>query len=93
VSWVLTQSGVKDVGRLGATDLYNICTPVAVPKPGDLVFFEKTYSTVKPVSHVGIYVGEVNGRPMMLHAGSPVQYTYIDTAYYLEHFYAYGRLS
>jgi murein DD-endopeptidase MepM/ murein hydrolase activator NlpD len=93
VSWVLTQSGVKNTGRLGSTDLYNICTPVLAPEPGDLVFFEKTYSTVNPISHVGIYVGEVNGRPMMIHAGSPIQYTYIDTAYYQAHFVAFGRIN
>lgn len=40
VSWVLTQSGVCNTGRLGAQGLYNISTPVssANARPGDLIF-------------------------------------------------------
>ena len=66
VSWVLTQSGVCNTGRLGAQGLYNISTPVssANAKPGDLIFFVGTYDT-PGVSHVGIYVG--GGK--MLHCG------------------------
>ncbi|MDR0818462.1 MAG: peptidoglycan DD-metalloendopeptidase family protein [Oscillospiraceae bacterium] len=95
VSWVLTHSGVKNVGRLGATSLFNICIPVAPgdAQPGDLVFFQGTYSTVFPVTHVGIYVGVINGVPTMLHCGNPIQYTRIDTAYWQNHFYSYGRIT
>ena len=50
VSWVINHSG-WDVGRLGAQGLYNICTPVSTPQPGDLVFFTGTYDT-PGVSHV-----------------------------------------
>ena len=55
VSWVLTQSGVCNTGRLGAQGLYNISTPVssANARPGDLIFFVGTYDT-PGVSHVGI---------------------------------------
>ena len=58
VSWVLTQSGVCNTGRLGAQGLYDISTPVssANARPGDLIFFVGTYDT-PGVSHVGIYVG------------------------------------
>jgi murein DD-endopeptidase MepM/ murein hydrolase activator NlpD len=94
VSYVINHNGYN-VGRLGATGLYNICTPVlpAEAKPGDLVFFHSTYSTTAPVTHVGIYVGtDASGRPRMLHCGDPIQYTYIDTAYWQQHFYAFGRL-
>jgi murein DD-endopeptidase MepM/ murein hydrolase activator NlpD len=97
VSWVLVHSGVKNDGRLGATGLYNICTPVspAEARPGDLIFFHSTYSTPNPVSHVGIYVGiePATGRPRMLHCGNPIQYTYIDTAYWQQHFYSFGRVT
>ncbi|MDR0859191.1 MAG: peptidoglycan DD-metalloendopeptidase family protein, partial [Oscillospiraceae bacterium] len=96
VSFVLRASGVKDIDRLGATGLYNISTPVSASeaKPGDLVFFQGTYSTSSPVSHVGFYVGtDASGRPRMLHCGSPIQYTYIDTAYWQEHFFAFGRIN
>ena len=90
VSWVINNCGVGwNVGRLGATGLMNICTRVspANAKPGDLIFFEKTYDTTG-ASHVGIYVG--NG--MMLHCGDPIQYVSIETSYWQEHFLAFGRL-
>ena len=88
VSWVLTQSGVCNTGRLGAQGLYNISTPVssANARPGDLIFFVGTYDT-PGVSHVGIYVGD--GK--MLHCGDPIQYADINTSYWQSHFYAFGR--
>lgn len=88
VSWVINHSG-WDVGRLGAQGLYNICTPVAAAqaKPGDLIFFQGTYD-VTGVSHVGLYVGG----GMMIHCGDPISYANINTSYWQEHFYAYGRL-
>jgi cell wall-associated NlpC family hydrolase len=95
VSAVLNNSGVKYVGRLGATGLYNICTPISPEDamPGDLITFAGTYSTSSPISHIGIYVGEVNNRKIMVHAGHPVQYTYIDTEYWKEHFYSFCRVN
>ena len=88
VSWVLTQSGVCNTGRLGAQGLYNVSTPVssANARPGDLIFFVGTYDT-PGVSHVGIYVG--GGK--MLHCGDPIQYADINTSYWQSHFYAFGR--
>jgi len=86
VSWVLTNSGLCNTGRLGAQGLYNICTPVSSPQPGDLVFFVGTYDT-PGVSHVGFYVGD----GMLLHCGDPIQYTRLNTSYWQQHFYAYGR--
>ena len=88
VSYVLTNSGLVNTGRLGAQGLYNVCSPVssADVKPGDLVFFVGTYDT-PGVSHVGIYVGD----NVMLHCGDPIQYTSINTSYWQSHFYAFGR--
>lgn len=88
VSYVLTNSGLVNTGRLGAQGLYNVCTPVSTAdaKPGDLVFFVGTYDT-PGVSHVGIYVGD----NVMLHCGDPIQYTSINTSYWQSHFYAFGR--
>lgn len=92
VSWVLTNSGLYNTGRLGAQGLYNISSRVSSPKPGDLVFFTGTYDTPS-VSHVGIYVGEdAAGNPMFLHCGDPIQYSKLNTSYWQSHFYAYGRL-
>lgn len=88
VSWVINHSGWS-VGRLGAQGLYNICTPVssAQAKPGDLIFFKGTYDT-PGVSHVGIYVGG----GMMIHCGSPISYTSINTNYWQAHYFSFGRL-
>lgn len=88
VSYVLTNSGLVNTGRLGAQGLYNICTPVsrANAQPGDLIFFVGTYDT-PGVSHVGIYVGD----GVMLHCGDPIQYSSINTSYWQSHFYAFGR--
>ena len=86
VSYVLTNTGLCNTGRLGAQGLYNISTPVSNPQPGDLVFFVGTYDT-SGISHVGIYVGD----NMMLHCGDPISYTNLNTSYWQSHFYAYGR--
>lgn len=90
VCWVYTHSGVHSLPRTTAAGLYNQCSviPPELAQPGDLIFFTGTYDTPKPIIHVGIYVG--GGR--MLHAGSPIQYTRIDTAYWQHHFLAFGRL-
>ena len=86
LSWVINHSGWS-VGRQTAQGLYNLCTPVRSPKPGDLVFFKGTYDT-PGVSHCGIYVGD--GR--MLHCGDPIGYANLNSNYWQSHFYAYGRL-
>jgi len=57
--------------------------------PGDLIFFHSTYSTSSPVTHVGIYCGD----NLMYDAGNPIGYTRIDTTYWQQHFYAFGRIS
>ena len=92
VSWVLNNT-FWNVGRLGAKGLYNICTPVspANARPGDLVFFWRTYNAPDPnaATHVGIYVD--NG--MMIHCGNPISYASINTAYWQNHFFGFGRLS
>ena len=91
VSWVINHSG-WNYGRLGAQGLYNICTPVSAAnvRPGDLVFFWHTYDAPNPngVTHVGIYVG--NGQ--MIHCGDPISYANINTNYWTQHFYSFGRM-
>ena len=91
VSWVINQSGAGSVGRLTAQGLCNLCTSVSWEdlRPGDLVFFTGTYSSLTPVSHVGIYMG--GGR--MAHAGDPIGYANIgNSRYWKAHFYCGGRL-
>lgn len=89
VSWVLNQCGYS-IGRLGAQGLYGICTPIRKDqaRPGDLIFFTRTYEASHPVTHVGIYVGH----GMMLHCGDPIRYQSVETPYFSSHFYSYGRL-
>ena len=89
VCWSLSKSGVYQIAT-NAQGLYNACTPVsrANAQPGDLIFFTGTYNAGRPVTHVGIYIG--NGQ--MIHAGKPVQYASIDTRYWTKHFYAFGRV-
>lgn len=90
VSWVINNSGNGwNVGRQTAEGLRGCCAYVspAQAKPGDLIFFQGTYDTAG-ASHVGIYVG--NG--MMIHCGNPIKYSSIETAYWQEHFMAFGRL-
>ena len=90
VCWVYTPSGVHNLPRTTAQGIYNQCKRVSdsEAKPGDLIFFKGTYNAGETVTHIGIYVG--NNR--MLHCGNPIQYTSIDTNYWRNHFYAYGRL-
>ncbi len=93
VSWVINHCGAGwNYGRLGVMGLEDICTPVSAAnaQPGDLVFFIGTYDAPYPnrPTHVGIYVG--NGR--MIHCGDPISYASINTPYWQQHFYGFGRL-
>ena len=90
VCWSFTKSGVANMPRTTAWGIYkNYCTPIcpSVAQAGDIIFFKNTYNSGTPISHVGIYAG--NG--MMLHAGDPIQYTSINTKYWQDHFYGFGR--
>lgn len=91
VSYVFTNSGVRNVGRLGATSLYGACAKITADqaRPGDLIFFEGTIPGDTGISHVGIYVGD----GWMIHCGKPVGYQRIDDSYYSQHFYGWGRLA
>ncbi len=90
VCWVINHCGVGwNVGRTTAEGLRSMCSYVSPSnaKPGDLIFFEKTYNT-SGASHIGIYVGN----NMMIHCGDPIQYTSIDSSYWQSHFMQFGRL-
>ena len=91
VSYVYNNCGVGwNFGRLSAEGIRQICSYVspADAKPGDLIFFEKTYNTTG-ASHIGIYVGNNT----MLHCGDPIQYTSISSDYWQSHFLQFGRLA
>jgi len=90
VCHVLSASGVYPINRTTAQGIYNISTPIPPneARPGDLIFFHSTYSTSNTVTHVGIFTGSG-----MIHAGDPIQYTTIDSPYWQNHFYAFGRIN
>ena len=90
VSWVINHCGNGwNVGRQTANGLMGKCDiiPKSEAKPGDLIFFQKTYNA-SGASHVGIYVG--NG--MMIHCGNPISYASIETNYWRQHYYCMGRI-
>lgn len=91
VSYVFTNSGVYNTGRLGATGLHGLCRTVSAGevRPGDLVFFEGTMGDrVVGITHVGIYVGN----NQMIHCGSPIGYADLTESYWQQHFHSYGRV-
>lgn len=91
VCWVLRESSVYNIGRTTAQGIFNQSAkiPPSEARPGDIIFFTGTYASDGAVSHVGIYVG--NG--MMIHCGNPIQYASVNSPYWTEHFYAYGRMN
>jgi len=91
VCWVYTKSGMYNLPRTTAQGIYNQCTKISAneAKPGDLVFFTRTYVSSEPVTHIGIYVGD--GK--MLHCGDPIKYSTIKTEFWKSHFYGFGRLN
>lgn len=90
VCWVFSNSGVHDLPRTTAQGIYDQCGSVSREdaKPGDIIFFTGTYDAGRPVTHVGIYVGD--GK--MIHCGDPIKYASINTPYWQSHFYGFGRL-
>lgn len=90
VSWVINHCGNGwNYGRLTAEGIRQVCAyvPPSEAKPGDIIFFEKTYDTAG-ASHVGIYLGD--GK--MIHCGKPVQIVSIRSQYWSDHFLQFGRL-
>ncbi len=89
VSYVFSNSGVYNTGRLGAKGLHSLCPvfPRQV-KPGDIVFFDGTMGEdVEGITHCGIYVGNHT----MLHCGIPSVRRPQDS-YWQTHFHSFGRI-
>jgi cell wall-associated NlpC family hydrolase len=91
IYYVMNHSDVREMRRVTAQDIYDSCVkiPASEAKRGDLIFFKNTYKTDRLVTHLGIYLG--GGK--MIHAGSPVQISRVDTKFYKAHFYAYARMA
>ena len=90
VSYVVNNCGAGfNFERLTAESWRRQCSIISASqaRPGDLIFFHGTYNT-SGASHVGIYLGD--GK--MIHCGNPVKISSINTAYWQQHFYCYGRI-
>ena len=90
VSYVVNNCGAGfSFGRLTSESWRQQCSIISASqtRPGDLIFFQGTYNT-SGASHVGIYLGD--GK--MIHCGNPVKISSINTAYWQQHFYCYGRI-
>lgn len=90
VYYVFNQAGYP-LSR-SMTYQYKAGTPVSKDElqPGDIVFFQNTYTT--GMSHVGIYTG--NG--MFIHApstGKTVSYADLNSSYYVNHWYGAVRIT
>ncbi|NCB64287.1 MAG: peptidoglycan endopeptidase, partial [Clostridia bacterium] len=86
-SYVYKQMGIS-LNRTATAQLQNGTSVASKDQlvPGDLVFFKR--NTSKPVSHVGIYIGDGN----FIHASTNDYEVRIDSLYgYYANIYVYGR--
>lgn len=93
IYFLLNQSGAANVPRTTAQGYFNMSRPVypSEAQPGDLIFFERTFSSPRLITHVGVYLG--NGQ--MLHTGSNpngVEIVSINTPFWQRHFHGFGRI-
>jgi cell wall-associated NlpC family hydrolase len=90
ISWIFTETGVRNIGHMGATGLYSISRKISEAdlKPGDVIFFSGTIEGESGITHCGLYVG--NG--MMIHCGSPCTYYDIAHGDLRNKIAGYGRL-
>lgn len=87
VAYCLKHTDRPGIGRPDALGFYGMCEKVTNPVPGDLVFFKGTYKTTKPITHIGIYLG--NNR-MVAAEGDHVQTSTNPSG--RKSFAGYGRL-
>lgn len=86
IYYTFNMSG-KSIPRVNAKGYHSLAKPVSNPSPGDIVFFEGTYTS--GISHLGIYLG--NGQ--FIHAGNDgVEISSLNQGYWKNHFSSYGRI-
>ena len=90
ICWLFNETGVRNVGQLGASGLYDLSRKIseAELKPGDVIFFSGTIEGASGVTHCALYVG--NG--MMIHCGNPCSYYDIAHGALRNNICGYGRL-
>lgn len=85
IYYVYKQAGY-DIARTNAAGQHARSHYVSNPQPGDLVFFENTYTT--GISHVGIYIGN----NQFIHANDGgVQVTSLSNSYWKSKFESFKR--
>lgn len=74
-----------------AQEQYNASQKIPADElqPGDFIFFTGTYNAGRPVTHIGMYVG--NGKMFDANGGG-IGFTDLNDRYWQEHLYGYGRI-
>ncbi|WP_059105553.1 C40 family peptidase [Shouchella shacheensis] len=73
-----------------AQGIYNSASTVSNPSPGDIVFFEGTYSTSAHITHAGIYLG---GGDFVHAASNGVEVSNLDNVYWSQHYVGAGAVN
>ncbi|OTO65580.1 MULTISPECIES: bifunctional lytic transglycosylase/C40 family peptidase [unclassified Enterococcus] len=86
--WTYAKAGVE-LPRT-AQQQYDVTQhiPLSEAKAGDLVFFHSTYNAGDFITHIGIYLGDNR----MFHAGDPIGYADLTSAYWQQHLVGSGRI-
>lgn len=87
--WAFREIGVN-LPRT-AQEQYNVSKKITADElqPGDFIFFTGTYNAGRPVTHIGMYVG--NGKIFDANGGG-IGFTNLNDRYWQEHLYGYGRI-
>jgi len=86
--WVFGRFGI-DLPRTAQQQFDFVARiPDSEAKPGDLVFFEGTYSALYQITHLGIYVG---GGQMLDSSSRGVGFNNVHTGFWGDHFVGFGR--
>lgn len=85
-----------DIGNpdyMSAQGIYNVAAPVKVGQEqvGDIITFKGTYDTSE-ISHIGVVKDPIQHIMVDTHTGPGLNETYYYSAYWSDHFYAFGRL-
>ncbi|WP_432356005.1 lysozyme family protein [Sporosarcina sp. A2] len=87
--WAFREIGVN-LPRT-AQEQFNISEKITADElqTGDFIFFTGTYNAGRPVTHIGMYVGD--GKMFDANGGG-IGFTNLNERYWQEHLYGYGRI-
>lgn len=87
--WAFREIGVN-LPRT-AQEQYNASKKITADElqPGDFIFFTGTYNAGRPVTHIGMYVGD--GKMFDANGGG-IGFSNVNDRYWQEHLYGYGRI-